>query len=454
MNIPLLSWRNILAKPLNTALSVLLMALSIGLIVFIALFNHQFKKGLESNLAGIDLVIGAKGSPLQLILNSMYHLDAPTGNIPLAGAAPFLSPSHPLLARSVPLSLGDSYGAFRIVGAPPSILLLYNATSVEGDLYREDFDVLVGFAAAKKLHLHIGDTFFSTHGLEDNPDLAHDHGSPFQVKGILQSTGTVLDQLILCTPGTVWRVHDHPGATDPAGNSDPAVPAPSDHGDHDHGATEGDHVHHQAAIMAIDTPEVLALSDSVIAGLRRQPDREITSILIRYRNRTNLQALNLLRNINTNTELMAASPALEINRLYAMLGSGTEALQYLALLIAFVAATSVFISLYSSLKERRYEMALLRVSGAGPGKLMAMILGEGIWIAFAGLVLGLMMGHGGMALAGGLLEKGYRYAFTGWVWVEAEYAIIAGALLIGLLASMIPAFQGSRINLHRTLAEG
>src|SRR6187549_1379993 len=114
MTILRLSWNNILAKPLQTAMSVLLFALSTSLITFLLLFNHQFKNGLENNLAGIDLVIGAKGSPLQLVLNSMYHIDAPTGNIPIGDVVPFLNPKHPLLSGAIPLSLGDSYGAYRI----------------------------------------------------------------------------------------------------------------------------------------------------------------------------------------------------------------------------------------------------------------------------------------------------------------------------------------------------
>ena len=219
MNIFKLSWKNILAKPLNSIMSVLLFALSIGLITFLTLFNHQFKRGLENNFAGIALVIGAKGSPLQLILNSMYHIDAPTGNIAIGEAAPFLNPKHPLLSGSIPLSLGDSYGAFRIVGTTPSIFKFYGATQVEGDIYKNDFDVVTGSDVADKLHLHIGDEFYSTHGLEDNPDLAHDHGHPFVVKGILQPTGTVLDQLILTTPQTVWKVHEHDStATDQEGS--------------------------------------------------------------------------------------------------------------------------------------------------------------------------------------------------------------------------------------------
>lgn len=445
MNLLTLSRKNILAKPLNTLMSILLFALSIGLITFLTLFNHQFKQGLDNNLAGIDLVIGAKGSPLQLILNSMYHIDAPTGNIPLNEAGPFLNPKHPLIAASVPLSLGDSYGAYRIVGAPPSILTLYGAQQVEGDIYRHDFDVVVGAVVADKLHLHIGDDFYSTHGLEENEDLMHDHGAPFVVTGILQPTGTVLDQLILCTPQTVWKVHEHD--TTAAGSHE-------DHGHqgHDHGDLSHDHQH--MPVVTLDTNEIKSLTDTIMSQLRTQTEKEITSILIRYRSRTNIQALNMLRNINTNTGLMAASPALEINRLYSMMGSGTEALRYLAILIAVVAAVSIFISLYTSLKERRYEMALMRVSGAGPGQLFTMIIGEGLWIVIIGLILGLVLGHSGMTLAGGLLEKGYKYQFTGWTWIPEEVWIIAGAGLIGLLASVIPAIQGARTGLHRTLAEG
>jgi len=443
MNILSLSRKNVLAKPLNTMMSVLLFALSIGLITFLLLFNHQFKKGLESNLAGIDLVIGAKGSPLQLILNSMYHIDAPTGNIPIGEAAPFLNPKHPLISAAVPLSLGDSYGAFRIVGTPQSIFSLYGAKQVEGSVYKNDFEVVIGSTVAQKQHMHVGDDFYSTHGLEDNPDLAHDHGAPFIVTGILPQTGTVLDQLILCTPQTVWKVHEHDTTAVTEGGQG--------HEGHDH--SESDHHHTTLPIVSIDSSEMQVLTDSILSGLKAQPEKEITSILLKFRSRTNIQSLNLLRNINVNTGLMAASPALEINRLYSMMGSGTEALRYIAILIAIVAAISIFISLYTSLKERRYEMALLRVGGAGPGKLFLMIIAEGMWISTLGLILGLLLGHVGMHLAGDILEKGYKYRFTGLLWINEELWIIAGALIVGWLAAVLPAIHGSRTDLHRTLAE-
>lgn len=473
MNIWKLSWKNLWAKPLHNLMSVLLIALSTALLVFILLFNHQFNKGLTNNLAGVDLILGAKGSPLQLVLNSMYHIDAPTGNIPLEAAGPFLNPGHPLLAKAVPLSLGDSYGAFRIVGTTPSILPFYGVKSIDGELFEKDFEVVAGSRAAEKMHLHIGDTFFSTHGLEDNPDLAHDHGAPFVVKGILAPSGTVLDQLFLCTPATVWKVHEHEALPDSTSvDSLPVQDGAHNHeeehdhddahhqgdndehgGEHDH-AHDHKHVHSKPVYKSVDTVKCQQLTDTIVSHLRASGDKEITSILLQFKNRTSLQSLNLLRNINVNTDMMAASPAIEINRLYSMLGSGTKALQYMAYLIALVGAISVFISLFTSLNDRKYEMAIMRVSGATPGKLLTMILGEGLWIAILGCVIGLILGHGAMTLAGKVLEEGYRYPFTGMIWLREEYFIVIGTLLIGIIAACIPAFRGSKINIHSVLAKG
>lgn len=436
MNILRLSWKNMMYRPWQTALSVILFAVSIGLNVFLLLFNHQLKSGLDRNLAEIDLVIGAKGSPLQLILNSMYHVDAPTGNISLQEAAPFLNPQHPLIGSAIPLSLGDSYGAYRIAGTPPSILNLYGVKQVFGDVYEHDFEALIGSVVAHALNLHIGDSFHSTHGLLDDPDMAHDHGSAFEVTGILPATGTVLDQLILCTPRTIWKVHEH----DSTSTNDEEHPARN-------------HVEANPNLQALDTAYVQVVSDSIIADLRRHPEKEVTGLLIRFKNKTSIQALNFLRNINVNTNLMAASPALELNRLYAMVGNSTEAIRYIALLMAMVAAISIFISLYTALKERKYEMAIMRISGASPFRLFQLIVIEGVWIATLGLLLGLCIGHIGMQLAGQLLEKTYKYHFHGFIWIPQEWGLVIGALLLGKLAAVIPAIRGARINLHETLAD-
>ena len=188
----------------------------------------------------------------------------------------------------------------------------------------------------QKSGLKIGDDFVSSHGFDEDPDLAHDHAK-FKVSGILKGTGTVLDQLILTNTASIWEMHAH-AATE--------------------GEAEHDHEH-----MAADTLNE-HVHDNSNNDLLAHPEEQITSILIEYKSASNYQALNMPRAINENTAMQAASPAYEINKLYDMIGTGTETIRYIALLIAIVSLISIFISLYQSMKQRKYELAILRVMGS------------------------------------------------------------------------------------------
>ena len=413
-----LSLRNILHKPLRTTLSLILFALGVGLIALLFLLNSQLQDKFDKNLASIDLVIGAKGSPLQLILNSMYHIDALTGNIPIQEAQAFLRPGHPLIETAIPLSIGDSYKAHRIVGTQPEILGLYETNLAEGKIWERPMEVAIGAAAAASLNLKPGDTFLSSHGLIEDDDLIHTDAPRFTVTGILEPSGTVLDQLILTAAQSVWMVHDHD-------------------------AEEEDHAHEAEA----------DLSAMMEKPLHEFTDQSITSILIRFKGR-NFQALNMQRNINENTNLQAATPAIEINRLYAMLGVGADALRTLAMVIVLVSGLSIFISLYASLKDRKYELALMRVMGASPAKLMALILTEGMLMAVFGYLLGTGLSHASMELLGGVMKDTYQYSFTGFTWVKEEAWLLAGAIAIGFVAAIIPALEAARTDISTTLSEG
>ena len=212
MHILKLAYRNIISNPLNLLLSIVLFALGIGLISFLLLLNTQLREKFDSNLAGIDMVVGAKGSPLQLILSSMYHVDSPTGNISIKEATPFLREEHPLIETAVPLSLGDSYRGYRVVGTDHSIADLYQFEVENGRLWEETMEVTVGKIASIETGLQIGDTFSSSHGFNEG-DFEHDEVS-FRVVGILQGTGTVVDQLILTSFSSVWASHAHNDAED------------------------------------------------------------------------------------------------------------------------------------------------------------------------------------------------------------------------------------------------
>lgn len=454
-----LAYRNVMHRPLNLLLSVLLFGLGIGLINFLILFNAQLKSKFDSNLAEIDLVIGAKGSPLQMILSSMYHIDSPTGNITIAEVKPFLNPKHPLIKAAVPLSIGDSYRSYRIVGTTDSLMSFYHATLQQGKMYSKNLEVVVGRTVADETGLALGDKFKSAHGFNDDEDLAHDHAA-FEVVGILNGTGSVIDQLILTNPSTVWVVHDH--EEEPQDQEEDSVNGHEghDHGDHDHDGDgvpdhapgehhghEHDNVHDHA-----DTQEgPLAKTN---ADLLNFPDKQITTLLIKYRSRSNFQALSMPRSINENTDMQAASPAIEINRLYDMIGSGRQALDWLARLIAIISAISIFIVLYKSMRERRYELALIRVMGGSRGSIFSLITMEGMLLTAAGFFVGFVLSHIGLEILAGSLASSYKYSFSGWYFMRSEMYLLLVSLGIGVIAALLPAIGAARMDIHRTLTEG
>jgi putative ABC transport system permease protein len=427
MSILHLSWKNILNKPLNLVLNLVLFALGVGLISLLLLVNVQLEDKFEKNFAGIDLVIGAKGSPLQLILSSLYHLDAPTGNMPVSEAKAFLNPKHPIFKSAIPLSLGDSHRGYRIVGTNTGFIDLYAAKFADGKLFEENMEVVVGATVAKNLNIKPGDEFKSSHGLIEDENLVHEDAAPFKVVGILKKTGSVIDQLIVTKTQSIWAVHDeHDHEAEESA-------------EHDHNEAEHNHEHDEAE-HSEDLP------------LTSYEDKSITSLLVKFKGR-NIQALNMARNINENTNFQAATPAIEINRLYTLLGVGEEALKALAMLIIFVSGLSIFISLFSSLRERKYELAVMRTLGAKPGFLFQLIIFEGIIIAVLGYFCGIALSHGSMVLLADFLEKSYRYDFSAAIFLKEEIYIFGGSLVIGIIAAIIPAFQASKTDIHATLAD-
>ncbi|MBK8568411.1 MAG: ABC transporter permease [Saprospiraceae bacterium] len=453
-----LSWKNLVNKPLNMALSLILFALGVGLISLLLNLNHQIEERFNKNLAGVDLVLGAKGSPLQMILCAMYHVDNPTGNIPVEKSKAFLNPKHPLLKQAVPLSLGDSYRNYRIVGTTYDILQLYNASLAEGNLWANPMEATVGADVADALHLHIGDTFKSSHGLVEGIE---EHEHDFKVVGILKPAGSVIDQLILTPSESIWESHAHAesadggretmdGDTSTVDGGRQTIDGEHDGHDHDH----GEHVHTKVAPTVYDSATISQLAEQQRLEMMEQTDKDITAILVKFRSRTNIQALNMGRNINENTDLMAASPPIEIARLQTNLGLGAEALKALAWVIVVVSGLSIFISLYSSLRDRRYELALMRVMGGSRGTLFQLIITEGLLLAAMGYVLGILLSHLGMAILAGFMKNTYRYSFSGTQFLPEEGWLLLGALAVGFVAALIPALQARRTDISETLGNG
>ena len=386
------------------------MTLGIAIISLLLLLNKQLDDQFRRNIRGIDMVLGAKGSPLQLILSSIYQIDSPVGNIPLAEAERLTR--NPMIKTAIPLALGDNYRSFRIVGTTKKYLDHFEATVGQGKLFAADLECVIGVRVAESTGLKIGDLFAGSHGLDAEGEAHED--TKYKVVGILNPSNSVADQLILTPVSSVWAIHEeheHKGEGAAVGEVD-----------HEH---EGD--------------------DHTEEG-----EREITSMLIKFRNPMGMM---LARGINTNSKLQAAMPQIEVNRLFELLGVGVETLRYLALAIIFVAGISVFVSLYNSLKERRYEMALMLSMGATRTQLFTMLLLEGLVLALIGFVAGLLISRLSLWFISGYVQGTYHYDVANFGIQPDEWYILVAAIGIGLVAAALPAIGVYRMNISRTLAE-
>ena len=411
MNLIKLSWNYIKAKPLNMLLNMLLMGLGIAIILVLILLSSQLEDNLSKNKKGIDLVVGAKGSPLQLILANVYHIDFPTGNIKLDEAKDLTR--NRLIAQAIPLALGDNYRGFRIVGTNHDYVKLYEATIAQGELWKNNLDVVVGANVAEKLKSKIGDSFFGAHGLSVE-DMDHDEMS-YHIVGILEKNNSVIDNLILTNIESVWAVHEH---------------------DDEH--EEGHGLPQIGSAYQTGFPE-------------GEEEAEITSMLIKFR--SPMGAVTLPRMINANTNMQAASPAFETQRLFSLLGIGVDLLKAFAGIIIIIAGLSIFISLYNALKDRKYDLAIMRSLGASKTKLFIHVILEGVIITVLGGALGFLLGHGLTEFLASLYEKSDDIGLTGLVFVNQEFIVTVISVGFGVLASLIPALNAYKTDISEVLAK-
>jgi putative ABC transport system permease protein len=393
MKLLALAFRYLWARPLATVLNLVLLTLGLAAITFVVLVSEQVQRSFQRDLAGIDLVVGAKGSPMQLILAGVFHIDVPPGNVSLADVQELAK--HPMVAQVIPMSLGDSFRGFRIVGTTPEYLAHYRMRFAKGQGWAGGMEAVVGADVARSTGVTAGDRFMGNHGLGagGNP-----HGeTPYLVTGVLAPCGCVMDRLVLTALESVWHVHGKVDATH-----------------------EDDEEH-----------------------------REVTMALVRYR--TPLAAASFPRHVNSATDLQAAAPAIEVTRLLRMLGVGSEVLQGVGAVLLLTAALSVFIALWTAVRERRADLAMLRMLGASPGKVAALLLAEALWLAVLATMLGLAAGHGLAALAGLVLQKQQSLPLSGALWVPAEGWIPVAAMLTAGAAALIPALSAYRVDVATLL---
>ncbi len=413
-SLPRLAWRYLWSRPLTSALNLLLLTLGLAAVTLVLLVATQVDRGFERDVQGIDLVVGAKGSPLQLILAGVFHIDVPPGNIALEDFETLRR--NPLVAQAIPISLGDSFAGYRIVGTTHEYPAHYGAELAAGRLWNAPMEAVLGATVAGAMQRAargpggdghpaggtqglLGRTFFGTHGLA--PGGEEHGGHPYRVAGVLAPCGCVLDRLVLTATESVWQVHESAQA---------------------------------------DDPEDLAV-------LRQE--REITLALVRWR--SPLAAVTLPRAINANTPMQAAAPAVEITRLARLLGVGADVLRAFGVVLLGVAGLSVFIALWNAVRERRADLAMLRMLGAPPLRVGSLLLCEALWLALLASVLGLAVGHLLAEGVGRLLAAQNAMPVTGALWLPGEWAVPGLAVVLAFASALLPAVQAYRVDVAELL---
>jgi putative ABC transport system permease protein len=394
-------------SPLTTLLNLALLTLGVATITLLLLLTTALDERLRRDAAAIDLVVGAKGSPLQLVLSGIYHVDVPPGNIPLAEVA--MLRADPLIAEVVPIAMGDSFHGAHIVGTEPAFLGLYHARLASGTLWQAPMEAVLGADIARQSGLAIGARFAGSHGLAEGGEVHADN--PYRVVGVLQSAGTVIDRLVLTGVESVWKVHEHEERE------------------------------------AQEKPESEPHAADTSPG-----GREVTMALVRYA--TPLAAVSVPRRIDSATSMQAASPAYESARLFTVFGVGTDVIRGFAVFLIVAAAAGMFIALYQAMDERQYDLAIMRTLGASRGRVCAMLLLESLLLAAAGAIVGVALGHALLALIGAWLPAAASLAGGAWRLLPGEIGVIALALAGGILAALLPAWRAYRLDVAATLAKG
>lgn len=407
MNSLTLAIASICSRPMHSVLCMVAVAAGITLLCAVFLFSHSVADGFSRNARNIDIVVGTKGSPLQMVLSSVYHADIPPGNITMKDYDDLKR--SPNIRRAIPLALGDNYKGFRMVGSTADYLNLYDAEFQDGKVFSASFETVAGANTGLK----VGEKIAVSHGFSANSDDVHD-SKLYTITGTLKSTGTVLDKLLITPLESVQQLH-------------------SAHHHHHHEGAE--HHHHED-------------------GEKSDLGEQITSVLLQVRSPVDL--MNLPRRINESSNMMAAVPSYEMARFIKSLGIGRQLIVIAGVAFVVLSALILWATLSSGLALRRYDLAVLRVLGASPWQLSGTVIAEATLISGTGAVIGVILGHlvtlstilsieslNGLVLAENILMPQL---------MDAGFIVLG--LLAGICASIVPSLSAGRTDVAELLSRG
>ncbi len=435
-------------RSLSTVLTSLSVAVGVALIIAILTIKIIAQERFHLGYSGFDLVVGAKGSPLQLVLNVVYHLDVSPGNVSFSLYEKLQK--DPRVKWVTPFSMGDSYEGFRIVGTTDTFLKNFQphpnqslelasgrffkfeeadlrkaiqeaiergktpipSKKVEQDTARY-FEAVLGSIAAEETGLKVGDTFVATHGLQQTAEGSEHKESPWRVAGILQPTGTPVDRAIYINLDSFYRIEGH----------------------------------------VIEKPKPLGTSSREKETKEEKSTPEeagrISALALKLYSPLALQ--NLSKQINETENAQATIPAQEIRKLLMIVGNVDRILLLQAALIVVVAAIGIGLAMFNSMNDRRRDIAVMRALGAKRSTIFSIVVGEAILITGIGGMAGLLLGHGVIWSMAPVIQTAIGFSIPSWSFHGFEVIILVGALFMGIFAGIGPAISAYRTDVATNL---
>ncbi|WP_340026050.1 ABC transporter permease [Paenibacillus sp. FSL K6-1096] len=409
-----LTLRNVLHRRFLSLLTVCAVAITVAFVVLLVLSRQSVEQGAKKGYGPFDLVIGAAGSETQLVLNTFYHIGAPTGNIPLAVLD--AARRDPSVDAAYAMTTGDNYKGFPIVGLDSSYFFTrYGDSKLQaGMMYAHTGETIVGAYVARSLGLKVGDTFSGAHGLVQGEhheaaaseaeeesghaaegaegaegaghDEEHAHKSfRYTVAGILPDLHTPDDRAVFTTVDYAWAVHEL-------------------------------------------APE----------------EREITAVLVKPASL--LGAHDLKQSFDGSNGVQAAYTSKAVSDVLNAVDQGSRLIGLITAICVLLAGITILLSLIAAVSERTKDVGILRLLGKSRAYVWLTLTTEGLLVTATGLIAGLLAGHAGAYLLKDMLFSQAGIQIDPYRWTAEHWLIAGGALILGLLSSLGPAFRMYRMH--------
>ncbi|MDK1020249.1 MAG: ABC transporter permease [Candidatus Hydrogenedentes bacterium] len=422
-----IAWIYLWSRWLTTGLTILSVALAVGLISAILTLRDETRARFEEEQQAYDIVVGPPGSPLQLVLNAVYFLDQPTGVLAYSDYERLKE--HEDVEHAFPIGLGDTYRRFRIVGTVREIFEYPWTHPVTGEdrfpfqledgrFFSAPLEAVVGYRVALNTRLKVGDRFAGTHGtIEFSSDIAeYDHSKdPYEVVGVLKPSGTSADRAIFVDLQSIWDLH--------------ARVDESYEGEGPPGSGSG---------------------NSEERGVAEEEEKLVSAVLIDLYSPA--LRFSFMEYVMREYAATPAIPVVQILRLYnQILAPAVLIMMSVGYVVVIISALSILIGLYLSIIQRKRDLAIMRALGASAYEIFGAVMIEAFLVTVMGIAAGWVLGKTVALGLGVYMSRAYGFNIAGLGTSSEELGFFAIVAMVGLLAGIVPAWQAYRTDVARDL---